>query len=357
LAIKWKSISAHVGTQLIRVAVVTAILGAVLIGMGIMVGENFALVFDQVEYVGSARAKHLLNRGHSFAWELFTSYPDPERQRMAEFNLSDPVPFFYYVREGDSPAMTNIGAVDDVQALFQALPLFYRSEGAKTDLIIYVGVPETVFAAEAAQYILDRGRVSAAFVSIIVGLLVLALGASGVAYAAWRPALHTMAQPRWWDKMPLELCVGVIVWLSLYSAEMMPGLRFAFQREGTVGWLAAGVLLIVALAMLGLCYVYLASRHLRGRTFIQHTFIGAVVLGVIKLLQVDPVSWRGVLFTCFAAASTFLTLLLMETAFSQAVGALVVFAVFLALHGATLVYVLRRAKDIKRIATGAEAIR
>jgi len=84
--------------------------------------------------------------------------------------------------------MTNIGAVDDVEALFRALPLFS-----------------------------------------------LVLGASGVVAAAW---------------------------------------RFAFQREGTAGWLAARVILIVALIMLCLGYVYLAARHLRGRTYIQHTFIG-----------------------------------------------------------------------------------
>jgi len=261
--------------------------GAVLIGAGIMVGENFALVFDELEYYQSARAKSLLNRGHGFAWELFTSYPDPARQRMAKFNLSDPVPFFYYVREGASPAMTNIGTVDDVEAFFQILPLSSRVLGEKSGLINYVGVSETVFAAEAARYALDRGRVSAAFVTIIVGVLGLALGASGIAYAAWRSAQNTAAQPRWWDKIPLDLGVGILGWLFLASVYMMHGLRFAYQRGATGGFLAAGLWLAATLTMLGLCYVYLAARQLRGRRFIRQTLVGALVLGAIKLLAGD----------------------------------------------------------------------
>ena len=96
---RWKSISAEVSTRLVKITVAMAVLGAVLIGTGVMVGENFALVFDSTEYAASARAKSMLNLGRGFAWELFTSYPDPGRQRMALFNLSDPVPFFYYVQE------------------------------------------------------------------------------------------------------------------------------------------------------------------------------------------------------------------------------------------------------------------
>jgi len=261
--------------------------GAVLIGTGIMVGENFALVFDELEYYQSARAKSLLNQGHSFAWELFSSYPDPARQQMAEFNLSDPVPFFYYVIEGASPAMTNIGTVDDVDAFFQILPLSSRVLGEKTGLINYVGVSETVFAAEAARYALDRGRVSAAFVTIIVGWLWLAVGTFGIAYAAWSSAQNTAAQPRWWDKMPLDLGLGVLGGLFLASVYLMHGLRFAFQRGAIGGFLASGVLLTVSLTMLGLCYVYLAARQLRGRRFIRQTLVGALVLGAIKLLTGD----------------------------------------------------------------------
>jgi len=290
LATKWRSLSAWVSSKLALIAVVTALLGAVLIGTGIMVGENFALVFDELEYYQSARAKSLLNRGHGFAWELFTSYPDPARQRMAEFNLSDPVPFFYYVREGASPAMTNIGTVDDVDAFFRNLPLFSRVLGEKTGLINYVGVSETVFAADAAQYALDRGRVSAAFVTIIVGLLWLALGTLGFVYATWRSAPLTVAQPRWWDKIPLDLGLGVLGGLFLASVYLMHGLRFAFQRGAIGGFLASGVLLTVSLTMLGLCYVYLAARQLRGRRFVKQTLFGAIIFGAIRLLSGDSAS-------------------------------------------------------------------
>ena len=284
---RWKSFREQVSTKLVKIAVVIAMVGALLIGTGAMVGENFALVFDSTEYAASARAKSLLNQGRGFAWELFTSYPDPARQRMALFNLSDPVPFFYYVQEGASPVLTNIGDVGDVQAFFQSLPLFNRVESTKTSLIIYIGVSETVFAAEAAQYAADRGRVSAAFVVIMVGLLWLALGTLGFAYATWRSAAHTVAQPRWWDKIPLDLGLGVLLWLSLASAYMVHGLRFAFHREETWGWLASGLLLTVALTMAGLCYVYLAARQLRGRRLLRQTLVGSLVYGVKKLLDVD----------------------------------------------------------------------
>jgi len=51
-----------------------------------------------------------------------TAWSEAGHSRVMEFNLSDPAPCFYYVIEGASPAMTNIGAVDAGEALFGSCP-------------------------------------------------------------------------------------------------------------------------------------------------------------------------------------------------------------------------------------------
>jgi len=344
----------------IRVAAVIALVGAILLSYGLMVGEDFDLVRDSPEFEHSLRAQNISQSALSWARHLHYTAVDPDSARHDAYKekLAHPHPFYYYVKEGVSAATTNVIVTEDVVTFFRDLPLTDFVTDDKTGLIAYIGLAEPAFRGLAEVYYAERARALVAFYYVLGGLLLSLFGVALSVVTVWRTTDTAPVRKLLWEYIPLDLAFAGLVGLSPFGIRVMLDSRRLYLDVLTAEPLVVGLSTAVALTLLGLLWVNMAAKRLKRGEFWRHTLLGALILGALRLAPTVVSHRQGVLFCAYAVASIFLVLTFVFVGEAYSLFAsLIVLAALVALNAAASLYVVNHAKEIQSIANGAETIR
>jgi len=341
----------------IRGAAVIALMGAILLSYGLMVGERFDLVRDSPEFGRSLRAQNISQSALSWARHLHHTAVDPDRERHDAYkeNLAHPHPFYYYVKEGVSAATTNVIVTEEVETFFRDLPFTGFLTDDKTGLIAYIGLAEPAFRELAEVYYAERGRALMAFYCVLGGLLLSLFGVGLSVVSVWRTTDIAPVRKLFWEYIPLDLALGGLLGLSLFGARLMLDSRRLYLAARTAESLIVGLSTAVTLTLLGLLWVNMAAKRLKRGEFLRHTLLGTLTLGALRFFPMNAVTMQATIFVIYAGASAFLVLAIANI--GTAVAAVIVFGLLVAINVVATLYVVSHAVAVENLVLGTAAIR
>lgn len=283
-----------------------------------------------------------------------------QNYRAALEHLASPGVYYHYQPTSGAAPFTNLADGSMAREFFSSLPASLENDAREG--IYYVGLAPDKYKSMADEYALKRNQGLAALRQVCLGLLLFFAGLVFLMVTAGRRVNSKEIALLWWDHIYLDL------WTFALAASLLISVGVSQYKENILPldpWL--GISFTLALGGTALLYITTVSKRIKRRELLKHTLIYSIsawLLGLMQkpwqaakeLLGSGPVALRtGALWAAYAASAS-LTLAATLDPWGRGGPRLLAGLTFIALNGLALLLVLKRARELEQISSGARRI-
>ena len=349
-------------------AVLITVAGVLLACYGLIEGPNFQYAFQPEAYADSLEEGHNLQSGFHWVMTLRDNSHEEWVYQHALDKLTTPHPYLYYVDAAGEASITNIGNVPNVEEFFSGLSS-YRKSSLSDGVAVYVGFSSETYSALAEDYLVRRAKGIEGFYFAIAGMVATVLGLGYVMYTAGDQPNSTEVRLSFLDGLYLDVGLVIFVGVSALAISGLFELWRLYDRDQTRVTLVLGGLLAVFASLVGLQYASSVAKRLKRGEFFKHTLIYASLAWVFSVMRrawngtVGGIQQTGSLAVRAAglligySVMSSIALLLLFIGSRDVLEFFFCIGLFGVVNLAALMYVVRRASELKTVMIGTERIK